>query len=45
MKRLAVASLALVFLGTVTASYGVVIGDFENGMDNWVAGWESGNSR
>ncbi len=38
MKRLALTSFAILFLCSVTTSYGTVIGDFENGMDNWVAG-------
>jgi hypothetical protein len=40
MKRLAVASFVILFLCTVTTSYGVVIGDFESGLDNWVAGFQ-----
>lgn len=32
--------LIMAVLGLVSYGYGVVIGDFEGGMDNWVAGWD-----
>jgi hypothetical protein len=38
MKRLAAASGLFLFFCIVTAAYGTVIGDFEGGFDNWVAG-------
>lgn len=37
MKRMV---LIVAVLGLVSYGYGIVIGDFEGGLDGWVAGWE-----